>query len=102
MSAVETFLLFNIEHSIHFIWSLCVPSMFMSQTAKIVYFMIPPQISILILIFQQNYYTLESIMVVIFVSLSFKQHRCLKRIKDFKVLMIRADHTLIPMNSDEQ
>lgn len=57
--------------------------------------MILTQMSILILTFQQNYYTLQSVMAVIFVSLSFKQHRCLKRNKDFRGLgKIRADCAL--------
>ena len=36
MFAVEILLLFNTEHCIHFVWSLCIPSVFMSQTAKTV------------------------------------------------------------------
>lgn len=36
MFAVEILLLFNTEHCIHFTWSLCIPSVFMSQTAKTV------------------------------------------------------------------
>lgn len=54
--------------------------------------MILPQMSILILILQQKYYTPCNVMVVTFLSISFKQQRCLKRIKDMKGLVeIRVD-----------